>query len=105
MGYADKTDQLVNQLKSLNESMQENLSQSLLRGEKIELVNERSNSLMKTSGGYLTTSKQVKREMQCRRYKMIAAAVFVVLVSKVICANLSVACDPDNNVFNLRHYF
>ena len=70
----------MNQLKSLNESMQENLSQSLLRGEKIELVKERSDSLMKTSGGYLTTSRAVKREMQCRKYKMIAAAILVLVV-------------------------
>ena len=62
--------------------MQENLSQSLLRGEKIELVQERADSLMKTSGGYLNTSRSVKREMQCRKYKMIAAAVLVVMVSK-----------------------
>lgn len=61
VGHGDKTDQLVNQLKSLNEQMQENLTQSLLRGEKIELVNERSESLMKTSTGYLATTSKVKR--------------------------------------------
>lgn len=60
--------------------MQENLSQSLLRGEKIELVRERSDSLMKTSTGYLATSKQVKRQQQCRKYKMVAAAIGAVLL-------------------------
>ena len=81
VGYGDKMDELVNQLKTLNEQMQENLSESLLRGEKIEIVQQRSDSLMKTSSGYLATSRAVKRQQQCRRYKMIAAVVCLVLVS------------------------
>ena len=61
--------------------MQENLSQSLLRGEKIELVNQRSDSLMETSKVYKGTATSVRREMQCRKYKMIAAAIVALIVS------------------------
>ena len=84
MGYGDKTDQLVAQLKTLNESMQENLSQSLLRGEKIEIVLERANSLKEVSTSYAATSRAVRRQQQCRKYKMIAGAVFGTLVSNAI---------------------
>ena len=45
------------------------------------MVQQRSDSLMKTSSGYLATSRAVKRQQQCRKYKMIAAVVCVVLVS------------------------
>ena len=61
--------------------MVENLNESLLRGEKIEIVLEKSNALMETSTTYASTSRAVRRQQQCRKYKMIAAAVGASLVS------------------------
>ena len=84
--------------------MQENLSQSLLRGEKIELVKERSDSLMKTSGNYLVTSRAVKREMQCRKYKMIALAVLALVVSLSTTVLACVDRYSDYTVRCLRNY-
>ena len=105
VGYGDKTDQLVNQLKSLNEQMQENLSESLLRGEKIEIVQQRSDSLMKTSSGYLATSRAVKRQQQCRRYKMIAAVICAVIVSNPQLLIFGLDLDFDCLVFHLWNHF
>ncbi len=69
--------------------MQENLTQSLMRGEKIEIVNQRSDALLTTSQTYVNTSRSVKRAMQCRKYKMIAAVICGIIVSSLPCYHLA----------------
>ena len=56
---------------------------------------------MKTSTGYLSTSKAVKRQQQCRRYKMIAAAIGLILVSLTNLCLLIMCLACYSNYFNV----
>ena len=68
------------------------------------MVKERSDSLMKTSGGYLTTSRSVKREMQCRKYKMIALGIGVLVVRPTKILIVNVGRNSDHSFLDLRDY-
>lgn len=78
--------------------MQENLTQSLMRGEKIEIVNQRSDALLTTSQTYVNTSRSVKRAMQCRKYKMIAAVICGIIVSKFTCNCIAI------DIYHIGYY-
>lgn len=61
--------------------MMENLDKSIMRGQKIEVTLQRSDSLVETSQNYSGTALSLKRTMRRRHYMMIAAAIGVTIVS------------------------
>ncbi len=75
-----KTTQLFEQLVSAKEAMQDAQRESLKRGEKTELLLNKSEELMVTSVEYKKTAKQVKTTMCQRKWKMIMWLVLIVVV-------------------------
>jgi uncharacterized metal-binding protein len=61
--------------------MMENLDKSMMRGEKIELTMQRSESLVSTSSTYKGTARRVKIQQRNKRIMMIAGAIGLSLVS------------------------
>ena len=50
------------------------------RGEKTDLLLNRSEELMETSYAYKDTATKVKKTMCCRKYKMMIAAIVALIV-------------------------
>ena len=64
--------------------MMENMNQSMSRGDKIEVISQRSDSLVHTSQSYKTTAHRVKVQQRNRRYMMIAGAIGLTLLLVLI---------------------
>jgi cell division septal protein FtsQ len=61
--------------------MMENLDKSMMRGAKIELTMQRSESLVSTSSTYQRTARKVRIEQRNKKYMMVAIAVGLTIVS------------------------
>ena len=60
---------------------------------------------METSKTYKGTATSVRREMQCRKYKMIAAAIVAIIVSNELENNMGVGSYSDHYDEHLWYYF
>ena len=77
----------------------ENLDKSFMRGQKIELTLQRTDSLVETSVNYKGTALQVKRDMRRRHYMMVAGVIGIIMVSR----SLKFNCVGDNSHYSVLH--
>ncbi len=60
---------------------------------------------METSKVFKGTATSVRREMQCRKYKMIAAAIVAIIVSSRAVVDMILGSDFDHHDEHLWYYF
>jgi len=73
------------------------------RGYKTDMLLNKSEELMLTSYAYKTTATKVKKTMCVRKFKMIAFAILIILVSKLLEFIILAGC-VNNFVFYMWIY-
>ena len=78
---ADNIDKIRGQLESVREVMCENIEQLLERGEKLELLVDKTDRLNQSAFKFEKSAKVLKHSMWCRRAKLYGVICFVILVN------------------------
>ena len=87
---ADRLENLKKEIDAVKNVMTENIEQLLARGEKIDLLVDRTATLADDSDNFFSSSRTLRHKMWMKNVKMIALIVFVILL--IIFIIVLIAC-------------
>ena len=76
----EKLLQVQNKVDQLKDQMHDNISNVLERGEKIDVVVEKAETLKETSGSFSIQTKNLKNKMWWKNFKMYAIITATILI-------------------------
>ena len=78
---SDKLGEVQIKVKEITQVMNSNLEKAVLRGEDIDRLHDKSISLLENSEKFELSSRQVKRQQQMKRLKMILCVTLLISIS------------------------